>query len=113
MDIKIIVFLLTFLLSCAGAGIKNGGSGGPCATVSPMDNLAPHIGKCIIMKGTVTETGYPSISDYWIPVPELERYRGQDVTLKGTLVTRKESAGESSSGRGVYFIKVIEITPGK
>lgn len=114
MNFKITVFLLAFILSCAGGDVKNNMSDNKCVSVSPMDNLAPHIGKCIRMKGIVTDTGYPSIIDYWIPVPELEKFRGQKVNLTGTLVTRKEgSSGGSDQGseRGVYFINVISIEP--
>lgn len=113
MNYKIPVFLLAFLVSCAGGGdVRNGGSDQECISVTPTENLAPYIGMCIQLKGKVTETGYASISDYWIPVPELEKFRGQKVNLKGTLVTRKEgSSGGSDQGseREVYFIKVISI----
>ncbi len=114
MNHKLIIFMFVFLLSCAGGEIKNKGTDNKCISVSPMDNLAPHIGKCILMKGVVTDTDYPSITDYWIPVPELEKFRGQKVSLKGTLETRKEGSsgsGDQGSSRGVYFIKVISIEP--
>jgi len=114
MNHKIIIFIFVFLLSCAGGEIKNNSADIKCVPVSPMDNLAPYIGKCIIMKGVVTDTGYPSITDYWIPVPELEKYRGGKVNLKGTLETRKESSsgsGDQGSTRGVYFIRVISVEP--
>jgi len=114
MNHKMTIFLFVFLLSCAGGDIKNNTTESNCVSVSPMDNLAPHIGKCIMMKGIVADTGYPAIADYWIPVPELEKFRGQKVTLKGTLETRKESstgAGDQGSSRGVYYIKVISIEP--
>ena len=114
MNHKMIIFFFAFLLSCAGGEIKNNSADSKCIAVSPMDNLAPHIGKCILMKGTVTGTGYTAIVDYWIPVPELEKYRGQKVNLKGTLETRKESSsggGDQGSTRGVYFIKVISVEP--
>lgn len=113
MNNKIIIFPLVLLLSCGSvSGTRNDGQEQKCIPVTPTENLTPYIGKCIKIKGKVNETGYASVADYWISVPELEKYRGQKVNLKGTLLTRKEgSSGGSDQGseRGVYFIKVISI----
>ena len=110
MEKLLILSLSVFIVSCAGGGKKSVNS--DCRPVRPFENLSPYIGKCVILRGEVTENDYLSIKDYWIPIPELSEHRGAGVSVTGIVRTRKESAGrgnEQQSGRGVYYIEVKSI----
>ena len=106
----VMLALSVFIISCASSGKNSGDSN--CTPVTPWENLSPFIGKCVIIKGDVTDNGYLSVKDYWIPIPELWKYRGDKVSVTGIVQTRKESTGSSNeqqSERGVYYIKVKSI----
>jgi len=109
MRIAIIITSLLLTVSCAGGG-KTGGSGdSDCKAVTPWENLSPYINKCVVIKGEVTSGEYYSVKDYWIPIPELEKYKGNNVRVTGIVQTSKEKTGEQQSERGVYYIKVKSI----
>lgn len=109
------IVLLTTLIICLGCYMKPAGKNSDKTfpeKISVGVNLAPYEGKLVQFTGTVSNTKYPSIGDYWITAFELEDYRGKEVTVTGTVYKKEESSrGGFVQGRdGIhYYIKIKEI----
>ncbi|TAL33609.1 MAG: hypothetical protein EPN93_13395 [Spirochaetes bacterium] len=107
------LLLMTSLLLACFAGTLPGDNSARCTVVTVGENLERHVGSCIEVTGTVSNTKYPSLGNYWITAFELEDYRGKTVTVTGIVEKRTESTdGGFTQGReGEYYhLKVKSVS---
>jgi hypothetical protein len=101
------------LVACfAGTHAEDGTA--RCTVIQVGQDLERHVGSCIEVTGTVSNTKYPSMGNYWITAFELEDYRGKTVTVTGVVEKRTESTGGGfTQGREgeFYHLKVKSISP--
>ncbi len=109
-----IIALFVMISPCTAGDTRADDGAVKCAVVQVGESLERYAGTCIEVTGTVMNTKYPSLGNYWITAFELEDYRGKTVTVTGIVRKRTESTGGTfTQGRdGTYYhLEILTITP--